>query len=418
MKLRIQTDRPPVIILGGDTIALAAARSLGRRGITVYALDEPRSYARYSRYCRWISVNDHHTIGINRPKIWLQWLLEEGVKMHQGAVLIPCSDHGLEVISKHYKELKHNYLVMETDPNVLSAMLDKARTYELAQSIGIPTPKMWQMNSIDDISSIIDEITYPCAVKPRQSYKFIEYFPGKKLFVVHNHTEMLEIINNVKRYNLEVIINEIIPGKEDAYCSYYTYLDEHGKPLFHFTKRKLRQYPVGFGVGTYHCTDWNPEVAKVGLEFLQKIGYRGLGNVEFKCDPRDGKLKLIECNARLTLVTELIIQAGLDLPLLLYNRATQQPLPSLNGYRRGLYTVRLIVDYLAARELHHQGELSWFQWLHSLMHKFCFLHFKWYDPMPTLVRLVPFVKKQFRKLNLKLFRGRQVHQDLKPIIGK
>ncbi|MBI4547774.1 MAG: hypothetical protein HY707_07335 [Ignavibacteriae bacterium] len=418
MKPHTNTDRAPAIILGGDTIALAAARSLGRRGIEVYALDEPASYARHSRYCKWIPLKDRDGSGISRPTVWYRWLMEEGVKTLQGAVLIPGSDHGLEIIGRHYEELKKNYIVTETDPNVLSSMLDKAKTYELAGKIGILTPKMWSAHSADDITRIMDEIPYPCAVKPRHSYKFMEHFPGKKLFVAHNHTEMLEIINNVKRYNLEVIINEIIPGKEDAYCSYYTYLDEDGKPLFHFTKRKLRQYPVGFGNGTYHCTDWNPEVAKLGLEFFQKIGYRGLGNVEFKLDARDAKLKLIECNSRLTLVTELIRQSGLDLPLLLYQRATKQPPPPLNGYRKELYTVLPVVDFLAFRELHRRGELSWFQWLRSLRHKFCFLHFAWHDPLPTLVRFYPFVKKQFRKLGVNLFRRGHTRHDLKPILSK
>ena len=92
---------------------------------------------------------------------------------------------------------------------------------------------------------------------------------------------------------------EFIPGGDDRHCSYYTYIDETGNPLFHFTKRLLRRHRANEGGATYHITDWNPEVAEKGLRLLQHVGLRGLGNVEFKRDPRDGELKLIEVNARL-----------------------------------------------------------------------------------------------------------------------
>jgi hypothetical protein len=54
------------------------------------------------------------------------------------------------------------------------------------------------------------------------------------------------------------------------------------------------------GNACYHLTDWNPEVGDLSLKLFQWVGLRGLANAEFKRDERDGKLKLIECNARFT----------------------------------------------------------------------------------------------------------------------
>jgi D-aspartate ligase len=392
-------NRPPVIVLGGSTIALAVCRSLGRRGIPVFVLDEPESYARRSRYCTWIPLEGSGD-GIRRPTLWLEWLTDEGIKKLEGAVLIPCCDQGLEVVARHRRELEDKYRVIEANDKVLLSMLDKQRTLELAHSVGMAAPRMWSVNSLENLARIRNEITYPCAVKPRHSYVFLEHFGGLKLFVAHDPNEMTRLFERMYQREIEVIISEIIPGGDDEYCSYYTYLDESGKALFHFTKRKIRQYPNRFGLGTYHCTDWNPEVAKVGLSFFKEVGLRGLGNVEFKRDSRDGKLKLIECNLRMTLVTELIVQAGIDLPLFVYNRLTRQPLPPVSKYRTGLYTVRPVSDYLAFREMHRRGELSWFGWVRSLLRRQCFLHFKWYDPMPTFARLAPFISKQISRLGV------------------
>jgi predicted ATP-grasp superfamily ATP-dependent carboligase len=199
-----------------------------------------------------------------------------------------------------------------------------------------------------------------------------------------------------------MLVTELIPGREDAHCSYYTYIDEHGEPLFHFTKRKLRQYPSNFGLGTYHITDWNPEVAEMGLRFFQGIGYRGIGNVEFKRDARDGSLKLIECNARLTLVTEMITLSGIDMGLFIYNRLTGRPLPPVENYRKGLRVLRPIVDIQAFRSSHKRGEMSFWEWLRTLLHRQHFLYFRWSDPVPSLMAVHPFMRRQWVRLK-KLF---------------
>ena len=134
--------------------------------------------------------------------------------------------------------------------------------------------------------------------------------------MVSSATELEAAFERIIPTGLAVIVTEIIagPGGERLeYCSYYSYLDADGEPLFHFTKRKPREYPLVFGGGTYHVSGWDPEVAEAGLRFFQGVGLRGIGNVEFKRDGRDGRLKLIECNPRVTAADRLVQRAGLDL---------------------------------------------------------------------------------------------------------
>ena len=51
----------------------------------------------------------------------------------------------------------------------------------------------------------------------------------------------------------------------------------------------------------------------LGLALFGHAGLRGVANVEFKRDPRDGRLKLIECNARFTAANGLLTASGIDL---------------------------------------------------------------------------------------------------------
>jgi len=131
-----------------------------------------------------------------------------------------------------------------------------------------------------------------------------------------------------------MLLTEIIPGPAARLVSFWTYRTPEGSFLFDFTKRKLRQYPTHFGLGTYHVTDRNPAIVDAGLRFCTGLDVQGIAVVEFKLDPRDDLPKLIERNQRFTLAIELLVQAGIDLSRLAYLRApragarTDQGLPA------------------------------------------------------------------------------------------
>ena len=138
---------------------------------------------------------------------------------------------------------------------------------------------------------------------------------------------------------LEMLITELVPGPDDACRSYYTFVDEAGQTIAEATKHKLRQFPVGYGLTTYHITEHNEETRDLGRRFCAGVGVKGVACVEFKRDPRDGQLKVIECNSRFTAGNELIRHAGLDLALLAYNRVTGRPDPPRRCLSAGLADV-------------------------------------------------------------------------------
>src|SRR5438105_868251 len=80
-------------------------------------------------------------------------------------------------------------------------------------------------------------------------------------------------------------------------------------PLFEFTKRVIRRFPAMTGTACYAITDRIPEAAELGNRLFRHVALRGLANVEFKRDVRDGTLKLIECNARFTASQALVTRS-------------------------------------------------------------------------------------------------------------
>jgi predicted ATP-grasp superfamily ATP-dependent carboligase len=311
---------------------------------------------------------------------WLEWL-ETGPA---GAVVLPVSDDGLELVAHNRARLEEmGYILIEANDEVLLAMLDKGRTYELAERAGIAFPPSLVVRSASDAAAVAERIGFPCALKPLHSHRFTRHFDDK-LLTVEDGGELAELVQLTSELGLEMLATALIPGGDERHVSYYTYIDSDGEPLFGLTKLKLRQYPIHFGIGTYHLTDWAPEVAEEGLRFCQGIGLRGIAHVEFKRDPRDEGLKLIECNHRFTGVNEILRRAGIDLGVLTYDRLLGRPVTRMPKYRSGVRLWSPIEDLKAIRDYNRDAEMSYGRWLSSLLHRKYHYYFDWRDPMPTL----------------------------------
>jgi len=388
------SDSPPVLLLDGGIVSLAVARSLGNKGIPVYTLNIPENHGRFSKYSTRIQFTGESI------EDWVQWLTSEALDQVRGAVIFPCSDKTIEMVSRYRMQLADYYILPESNDTLMLAMLDKAETSKIADKIGVPAPKTWSINSEQELEGIMSSLPYPCALKPRFSHEFRGRNFLKKLFIVKNQDELLSEFKSLyelgQKYNFrsDLIITELIPGVgENQFQSYYSYMDENGNPLMHFTKRKLRQYPIDSGNGTYQMTDWNPKVAELGLKFMKGSGYLGLGAIEFKLDPRDGILKLMECNPRLTNATELIIRSGFDIALFVYNRLVGKELPPYENYRKGAILIRPFRDFLSFREAHRKGKITWKSWLKSIAKRHYTESFSWNDPLPSLVLGFYYVKR-------------------------
>lgn len=400
MRLRTRplygVTHPPAVLLGGEVIAVSAARSLGGAGIRVYAVgDRQFDPVARSRYCRaFVDLGSGNGV----QERWLTWLSDDAPR---GAVIIPCNDDGLEMIARNRRSLEElGYVPAEANDEVVLAMLDKARTYDLARATGVGAPQTTTIRRLDQMDEVLDQFEYPCALKPLHSHIFARrYGVRTKAFVARNRVELARYAAVVVPLGIEMMVTEIIPGTDDEYCSYYSYLDNDGQPLFHFTKRKIRQCPPHFGLGSYHMTDWNPEVMQTGLRFLQGANVRGLANVEFKRDARDGTLKLIECNHRLTAATELVRRAGIDLALLSYNRALRRPQASMSEYRLGVRLWCPVEDIRAFVSYRRSRELTLGDWLRSVAHRQSFPLFSLVDPKPSFFSWSRVAVRGFRRLS-------------------
>ncbi len=376
-------DAPGAVVVGGDYQGLGIVRSLGRRGVDVLVVDDERSISRHSRYATAaVRVPD-----LRDEEATVQELLALGERHDlDGWVVYPTREETVAALSRHRDRLLERFRIPTPCWDVVRWAWDKRNTYEIAAELGIATPRTWVVGSAEELEAIDGEP--PFAVKPAIKERFV-YATGAKAWRADSRAELTERFAQAADLvgAAEVIVQELIPGSGETQLAYCAFVRD-GRPTASMVVRRLRQHPPLFGrASTYVQTIEQADVEELSRRFLERIGYYGLVELEYKHDARDGRTKLLDVNARTWGYHSLGQRAGVDFPYLQY--ADQLSLPIEDGLRArpGVSWVRLATDLpTAAVELGH-GELDWRAYLSSLKRADVESVFMRDDPAPGVAEL-------------------------------
>ncbi|KAF2988864.1 ATP-grasp domain-containing protein [Methylocystis sp. MJC1] len=375
-KVNFPQTQPAAIVIDGTFNNLSVARSLVRRGIKVYVLCDSREPVRFARGVTWLRMPDNGS-----PASWEKFLLGPESDYLSGSMLLACSDPAIKMIAENNETLSRKFLLEEGEPETRLCLLDKLRTYYEAQEAGVPTVDFALVESGAELHGLMSRFRFPIILKPLYSPDSERL--GGKFVMARNESELLSLKDRLAS-GIKTVAMEFVPGGDDLLCSYYCYMDEKGEPIVEFTKRLLRRSPIHTGNACYHITDWNPEAAELGRKFFKHVKLRGIGNIEFKRDLRDGRLKIIEANARFTLGTPLLVASGVDLAGITYARLTGQPVAPIQDYKKDLVFWLPAEDTRTFWQLRSRGEITFFQWLRSIARARVLPYFSWTDPAPSL----------------------------------
>jgi D-aspartate ligase len=370
------------MVLGMGTAGLGVMRALGEQGIRVSGLDwQPRTAAAASRYCVRVLTCPHPA---REPQRVVEALLAEAQRLGAPAVLLPTSDLFMEFLAQHERELRAAYLFTVHEAQLQAALLDKRLQYQLAERVGTPYPQTFYPYGGDDLRRVAREVRHPALLKPALSHLWSRAV-GNKSIRVDGPEELLDRYAELEAHGLEVMVQSIVVGPVTNEYLLDACLDTSGRVLGRVTRRKVRQFPRDFGTGTLNESVRCEEVERLGLELLQRIGYRGPTCVQFKRDDRDGRVYLLEINGRLSMDNLHATRCGINLPLLAYLDLTGQHPQPIARYRLGVRHLDLAPDTLAFLELHERGELGLLEWLRSIASAGSFAHLDPRDPLPFLV---------------------------------
>ena len=304
------------VVLGCNYyIGLSIIRCLGREGVHVVACDYDfdNSYGAKSKYIsEFLKIDDLNKFGEEA----FVGLIEYGKKQEEKPVLLPTHDKYVEFIDEYYDELEKYYLISQAK-GLNSKLLDKWTLYDIAKENGVKIPATINANDENLVEKVKNEVGFPCIIKPVDTVEFTKIFRNK-VFICNNVEEMENGIKKSKDNNIEIFIQEIVPGFDDCMLTYDYYIDKNGKNTHYMTAQKQRQRPINFGASCFTIQKYNQKLIDMSKPFLENIGYRGFGEIEYKRHEKTGEIYLIEINARTTNFNNLIYKVGINMPYIAY----------------------------------------------------------------------------------------------------
>ena len=333
------TNSTGAIIVGGDHPGLGIARSLGRRGIPVFSIDDQYSISSFSRYVRQaVRVQD-----LRDERKTVEAVLDIGRRFNLANwVLFPTRDETVAAFSRYRAELAASFRVTTPDWNTVQWAHNKKNTYELATRLSIPCPETFNPKTEDDLRPLYARL--PLAIKPAVKENFF-YATGSKAWRAESASDLRRLFGAARRHlpPEEILIQEIIPGdgrQQFSYCAFFRDGVSHSS----LVAQRLRQHPYEFGrAATYVETTSLPEIEELSERFLKAINYYGLVEVEYKLDPRDGQYKLLDVNARTWGFHGIGFPAGVDFPYLLFLDQMGEEAAHCRG-KAGVGWMRLMTD--------------------------------------------------------------------------
>jgi predicted ATP-grasp superfamily ATP-dependent carboligase len=123
--------------------------------------------------------------------------------------------------------------------------------------------------------------------------------------------------------------------------------------------RELRCDPLGFGPASVSEPVVDEKTDAVCDSWLRRIGYSGICEIEMKHDGRDGQVKIIEANPRLTGGGDAAPYAGVDVCWLHYLDLIGQPVAPVAANGRDFRHIVLRSDVRAIMNYRRAGLISW-----------------------------------------------------------
>jgi len=334
-----------LVLNADDQAGLCVVRSLGKRGVPVTAAsDTERSLGSLSKYSADAVVHQSPT---SEPDAFIDQLVSLLEERDYFAV-IPVNDPTAKVVSQRKDRLTATGTAVGVpDWDQAKQVFDKALTFDIAESLSVPTPETHAPTDIADVDRLADDISYPVVVKSRS--KYVSDSAGR----LHLHrvgddsyaespAELRSTYRDVVKKNehfesLPPIVQEYVPGETTTTVG----LADDGELLAWFQERRLRTTPHSGGNSTVIRGMRDPGMRDHAAEVLDALSWTGPAQVEFMRTP-DDEYYLIEVNGRYWGSVPLAVDSGVDVPWLHFSQLAGHPPTSPPVYRDDVIHHRLL----------------------------------------------------------------------------
>jgi predicted ATP-grasp superfamily ATP-dependent carboligase len=371
---------------------LGAIRSLGRAGIPVYALSEDRfvPYAA-SRYLSGQIVLP--TTGREDAGTLRQYLSRAARQLGRRSILLPTDDEAAIFAAEHASVLRDDFLMPNVEPGLPRLLASKHQLSLFCGRHQVAVPATRFARSVDEALTYAGSAQFPIVVKNSEPWVRITA-PAVGATTIVESREALVSLAAGWTSDPQIVLQEYIPSACAEDWIFHAYLDGGSNPVAAFTGFKERAWPPYAGVTAAAIACPNPELATIASDFCRAIGYRGIVDMDWRRDLRDGRYKLVDFNPRIGANFRLFEnEAGIDVARALHLDLTGRSVPSASQ----AFGRRLIVEnlYLASRVMRGADTMA------KRAEKGCKTELAWFaadDPLPFFAMGVRFGGQVFLRL--------------------
>ena len=373
---------------------IGLVHSLGLADIPVYSgsffKDNPALYSRFTQKKFHFTTYENHR--------FIDELCEYGENIPSKPVLFSDDDRALLLISQNRERLQQYYRFILPDNSTVEKILDKRKFCHLCTEEDLPSPLSFDISSKQELDNVINKIPFPCIVKPAHKedwweHDFTEIMGSyKKAYKCKSPEDLKKLYKKLLQINSKVVIQEFVQGGDEHLYSINLFVGEHGDIKGQFIAQKRRIYPITAGTGCYVVIVEDSEMLNMAVEVIQKLNLKGLLNVQFKRDIRNGKPRLMEIHVRNSFWSFLGAAAGVNLAKLYYEYITETENNSTTKGNEenlvpkiGTKFFDVEKDIKAFWQYRKAGELTFSDWIKSYQGDYVLGGHLLSDPIPSIM---------------------------------
>jgi predicted ATP-grasp superfamily ATP-dependent carboligase len=384
--MQIANTSTPVVVLKPDHHgALGIFRTLGRLGVKVYGVSsDPWSPGMTSRYCREKFVYK----ATGKLGSELVEFLQAAVRKIGGRAILTCANDVSRVFLAQYADrLKDDFIVPDMPLEMVQALSDKKQMYRLCKKHGVPTAETLFPQNREDILRWLEngQLRLPVMLKGIDGF-LLERRRLPKMLIARTIEDLLQNYERMETPEApNLMLQEYIPGGDDSIWMFNGYFNKNSECLIGIAGRKLRQYPVNTGSTSLGICLRNEAVESSTKKLMKAVSYRGVLDIGYRYDARDGQYKLLDVNPRIGATFRLFVaENGLDVVRAMYLDLTGQPVTSAPPLEGRKWMVENN-DVISFRRYRAKGELRFADWLRSLRGVQEVAWFAWDDLLPFAI---------------------------------
>lgn len=336
-----QATETAALILDGNTrSALAATRSLGKKGVHVVVGGETsRTLAGASRYCRESFTYPSPAEDL----LGFLAMVNRECRRRGIGVILPMAELSTWTVLRH-REAFEPVRVPFVELKAFDVLTDKWRLLKLAQQLQLSIPRTEFVSEINALGDICGKLKFPVVMKPHRSMLWSQgRWISTSVHYARSEEELKELATRYEYFRQHpFLIQEYITGQGQGVFALY----DHGSPMAFFAHRRLRERPPAGGVSVLsESIEPHPMALAAARALLDCVGWHGVAMVEFKVSAA-GTPYLMEVNGRFWGSLQLAIDAGADFPWLVYQLAMGRDLGQVKPYTRGVRCRWLLGDFV------------------------------------------------------------------------